>query len=198
MTRYLLFLHGFQGSSQSFKRECIAQYLSETDSKIELISPQLACYPKPAWSQICEIMQSFKGEIIGVVGSSLGGLFAARASLDYDLPAVLVNPVADLSMVPMLLGEHIHPYTQERFRLCQHHLDELVKLRASPDETSMKQWLMLQKGDEVLDYQKALKAYPNTKQTIESGGEHGFAGFKRYVPAIMRFFMTYEKLDNHD
>lgn len=189
MSRYILFLHGYEGTSHSYKAQCIRQQLEHYED-VQLICPQLTCYPQSVWVQIQDIMEAFAGQIIGVVGASLGGLFAARTSVTYDRPAVLINPVSDISVVPRLIGEHIHPHTHECFRLTHQHVQQLERLMIEPEQTHLRQWLMLQTGDEVLDFRQALGAYPYMKQTIECGGHHGFAGFARYAPAIVRFFLT--------
>ncbi|MFM2484723.1 YqiA/YcfP family alpha/beta fold hydrolase [Celerinatantimonas yamalensis] len=194
MARYLLFIHGYQGSSQSYKGACLRQYLQTHNPDTVLLIPQLACYPQPAWLQIREILDTFAGELIGIVGASMGGLMAAKASVDSGLPAVLVNPLADLSIVTNLLGEHIHPQTQEQYRLNTKHLEQLKEMQIAPERCSQRQWLILQTGDELLDFQQALKMYPHTKQTIECGGNHGFAGFARYVPAIIQFLLNNKKI----
>lgn len=190
MSHYLLFLHGFEGSPASYKAQCLKQYLAQNFPDIELLLPQLACYPEPAWSQIQSILTTFEGEILGIVGASLGGLFALQASIQSQLPAIVINPLADLSQLSYVLGERVHPYTGERYRLRQTHLETLSKLKITPQQSGAQHWLMLQTGDEVLDFRQALQAYPNTRRTIECGGSHGFDGFARYVPAIIRFLLA--------
>lgn len=187
--RYLLFIHGYEGTSQSYKGRCLRHYLARYYPDICLIVPQLACYPRPAWQQIEEILETYQGKLVGIVGASMGGFMAAKASVLSGLPAVLVNPLADLEQVTMRLGEHIHPHTREQFCLTDKHVLQLKKLQVFPEQMSPKQWIMLQTGDEILDFRKALQVYPNTRRTIECGGEHGFVGFHRYVPAIIRFLL---------
>ncbi|MFM2480383.1 YqiA/YcfP family alpha/beta fold hydrolase [Celerinatantimonas sp. YJH-8] len=189
MSRYLLFLHGFEGSSTSYKGQCIRRYLAAHDPDIQLLLPQLACYPQPMWLQIQEILNSFSGQLIGIVGASLGGLLAARTAIESHLPAVLINPLSDLDGLSGWLGERVHPFTAERYRLQPTHLQQLAELMISPQESSHRHWLMLQTGDEVLDFRQALQAHPQARRTIECGGEHGFSGFHRYVPAMIRFLL---------
>ncbi|CAG9000440.1 MAG: hypothetical protein CENE_02435 [Candidatus Celerinatantimonas neptuna] len=187
--RYLLFIHGYEGTFQSYKGRCLRDYLAKYYSDVSLIIPQLACYPRPAWQQIEEIIENYQDKLAGIIGASMGGFMAAKASVISSLPAVLVNPLADLDQVRMLLGEHIHPHTKEQYCLTEKHFYQLKQLQVSPEQMSSRQWLLLQTGDEILDFRKALQAYPNTRQSVECGGNHGFVGFHRYVPAIIRFLL---------
>ena len=49
-------------------------------------------------------------------------------------------------------------------------------------------WLMIQEGDEVLDYRAALNAFPQTARlTHEKNGDHSFTEFERFSTEILRF-----------
>jgi predicted esterase YcpF (UPF0227 family) len=43
---------------------------------------------------------------------------------------------------------------------------------------------MLQKGDDVLDYNEALEKLPDAKLVLEDGGSHSFDGVERYFEQI--------------
>ncbi len=47
--------------------------------------------------------------------------------------------------------------------------------------------LLLQKGDETLDYREALAQLPDTKQVVEEGGSHSFDGIERYFVEVDDF-----------
>ena len=48
-------------------------------------------------------------------------------------------------------------------------------------------WLLLEMGDEVLDYRQAQDFYAGCRQTVLEGGDHGFASFAEFVPQIIEF-----------
>jgi hypothetical protein len=48
--------------------------------------------------------------------------------------------------------------------------------------------LLLQKGDEVLDYREAVARFPLSKQIIEEDGNHSFVGIERHVKTMKDFF----------
>ena len=47
--------------------------------------------------------------------------------------------------------------------------------------------MLLQTGDEVLDYRLAESRYSGCRMTIEQGGDHSFQHFERPLPAIIEF-----------
>ncbi|HSF48024.1 MAG TPA: YqiA/YcfP family alpha/beta fold hydrolase, partial [Burkholderiales bacterium] len=47
--------------------------------------------------------------------------------------------------------------------------------------------LLVETGDEVLDYRHAVEKYRGAKQIVIEGGDHSFASFARLLPAIFEF-----------
>ena len=49
--------------------------------------------------------------------------------------------------------------------------------------------LLLQKGDDVLNYKDAVAKVPNATMIIEEGGTHSFEGIERYFDRIGEFLL---------
>jgi len=47
--------------------------------------------------------------------------------------------------------------------------------------------LLLQKGDEVLDYTEAVKKLPSATMVVEEGGDHGFVQIERHFERVENF-----------
>jgi predicted esterase YcpF (UPF0227 family) len=47
--------------------------------------------------------------------------------------------------------------------------------------------VLLQTGDETLDYREAEEKYKNSQCIIEQGGDHSFVDLERFIPEIMQF-----------
>jgi predicted esterase YcpF (UPF0227 family) len=47
--------------------------------------------------------------------------------------------------------------------------------------------LLVQTGDEVLDYREAVAFYAGAWQFLQGGGDHAFTGFAAQIPALLRF-----------
>ena len=48
-------------------------------------------------------------------------------------------------------------------------------------------FLMVETGDEVLDYRHAVERYRGAQQLVIKGGDHGFSDFADYLDEVMEF-----------
>ena len=48
-------------------------------------------------------------------------------------------------------------------------------------------WLLVEQGDEVLDYRQAVERYAGARQTVLPGGDHSFTRWIDYLDAIVEF-----------
>jgi len=189
--KVLIYIHGFLSSPLSLKAEETRKYLEEKTA-IEFIAPQLSNFPDQAFAQLTALINREKltGRIPGLIGSSLGGFFATTLAEQFDLRAVLVNPVvnpAEHRFIDRYQGEQFNPYTQEHFILTEQHRLALAGMHLQTVARPKNLWLLAQMADEVLDYREAVEYYRESPQLVESGGDHRFQGFEQHLPVIIDF-----------
>jgi len=188
MAKVLLSLHGFHSSPESLKARQLAQYVDKLHPEITFICPQLPCLPEQMWQLIESIFEKHKNDTIGVVGSSLGGYLASKVSEVYKNRVILVNPaVTPYLLLQTYVGQQVHPYTEQPYQIDTNYMLQLKALDVDTISEPDNSWVLLQQGDEVLDYQQALLKYQGCKITCEEGGDHSFIGFERFIPDIIRF-----------
>jgi uncharacterized protein len=191
MRPLLLYIHGFSSSGQSEKAVAVGDILKQSFPDVDYLSPSLPNYPGEAYYAIKQIIDSelAKGrETIGMIGSSLGGFMATMMGEVYNLKAVLINPaVMPSKMMPVFLGENTNLHTGERFVLNQDHLQELAAIERNTISHPENYWVMLQTGDETLNYRWAEKFYAKSPQHIEQGGNHRFENFEQHLPEVLKF-----------
>jgi len=188
MAKVLLSLHGFHSSPGSLKAQQMSSYLAEQFPEITFVCPQLPCLPKQMWEVVESVFQQYSGAQIAVMGSSLGGYLAAKASEQYGAKAVLINPaVFPYRLLQQVAGVQIHPYTKTTYQIDQNYLQQLKVLDLKELSAPRKCWVLLQKEDEVLNYREAFDKYQHCKLTCEEGGDHSFIGFDRFLPDIIKF-----------
>ncbi len=132
--------------------------------------------------------QSLTTVDLSLAGSSLGGFYATWLAEQYNCPAVLINPAVNPHvLLEKYLGENTNYYTAESWVLKQAHIEQFRKLNIENITNPHRYLLMLQAGDETLDYKQALRKYAGCHSIVEQGGSHEFSGFERYLDKILSF-----------
>ena len=123
-----------------------------------------------------------------IVGSSLGGFYATHLAERFGTRAVLINPaIRPYDDLAPYAGLQTNLYTGETFVVTAAHFDELRKLAVGRITRPERYLLLVQSGDEVLDYREAVAFYGGAFQYVEGGGDHAFQRFEAQIPALLRF-----------
>ena len=188
MRPLLIYIHGFQSSPLSAKAQQVARYIESEQLPIDFIAPDLANFPMQSYQQLQQLIEQHLPGNIALIGSSLGGFMATALAEQFGLRAVLINPaVKPYNLINAYLGENQNPYSGIRFVLHQGHMDELRQLEVVDISAPEKILLLLQKGDETLDYRQAVEYYHGCQQQVEEGGDHRFQHFDKQLSAIINF-----------
>lgn len=189
----LIYIHGFLSSPQSTKAVQTRRWLAEHRPEVGFHCPHLPPYPKAARAQLETLVEFLRPEPVALVGSSLGGFWATHLAERYDLPAVLINPsVAPWELMQACLGETLHAYySDDSYRLGEEDVAEVRRAEVAHLSRPEKLWLLVQTGDETLDYRRAVAKYRHCHQTVEPGGSHAFDHFQAHLPALVDFLVAH-------
>jgi len=181
----ILYLHGFRSSPQSFKARAVGEAMAARGRGGDFFCPDLSHEPRRAMAQ-AEAILALRPDLT-LVGSSLGGFYATWLAERYGRPAVLVNPavVAHLTLADYV-GPQTHLYSGEVFDFTLDHVAQLQGFEVAK-LTPARYWLLVEEGDEVLDYRQAVARYAGARQTVLAGGDHSFTRFVEFVPQILEF-----------
>ena len=182
----IIYLHGFNSSPASHKARVMKAYLEARGLGNLFACPALPHRPGDAARVIeAEIARSPAPPTL--VGSSLGGFYATWFAETRDLRAVLINPAIMPHVgLETLLGEQRNLHTGEAYQLTRAHLDEwraLAVERVDPE----RYLLILETGDEVLDWRIAARKYEGARAVVRDGGDHTLQSFAEHLPRILRF-----------
>ena len=185
----VLYIHGFNSAPASEKAQTLLRYCSERFPALPVSVPHLSFDPDLAAGQLEDLVGASADEgPVFLVGSSLGGYYATWLAEKYALRAALINPAVSpySSLYEAFLGWHTNTYTGEEYRITSAHAD---CLRSLETEVSRPQdfLLLVQTGDEVLDYRLATEKYRGARQLVQEGGSHAFEDFEAVLPQIFRF-----------
>lgn len=188
MPPLLIYIHGFLSSPLSAKALEVRHYIEARGLDIDYRVPALSDYPGESFRQLTALLEANADRRIALIGSSMGGFMATALAQRYDVKAVLVNPAVHPSeLIHAVLGENVNPYTGNRFVLTEDHVDELRALEDEAPRAPQNLFLLVQTGDETLDYRRAVDYYRDCRQVVEEGGDHRFQDFERHLPAVFQF-----------
>jgi predicted esterase YcpF (UPF0227 family) len=181
----VIYLHGFNSAPQSHKAQAMKRYMEARRLGHRFVCPALPHRPREAIELVETVIAAHPGATL--VGSSLGGFYGTYLAEKHDLKAVLLNPAvhpqADLESY---LGTQRNLYTGAEYELTPAHLEEWLALAVGtihPD----RYLLIVETGDEVLDYRDAVRRYAGARQVVVEGGDHTLKSFPEHLPLILEF-----------
>ncbi|WP_198781098.1 YqiA/YcfP family alpha/beta fold hydrolase [Shewanella putrefaciens] len=186
----LLYIHGFNSSPFSDKAVMTAQYMAQHHPSLAFHQPQLPNTPKAAMSLLLEYVMAAReaNEPLTYIGSSLGGYFASYLAEHYGGRAVLVNPaVRPFELFDEFMGPQFNPYTGQHYQVLPKHKLEVAEFNTAVIRNPDRFLVLLQTGDEVLDYREALNKYHHCQLRIEAGGDHSFVGYGQHLQTVSHF-----------
>ena len=175
----MLYIHGFASCGWGAKSLALRQFFGTR----RVIAPDLPFRPSAAVRKLEELRRRYP--VSALVGASLGGFYATWLNRDKRLPTVLINPV---------VRPHVklaaHTGRQERwcdqmpFEFAHDWLGELAALQRTGTDDAERYLVLLQRGDEVLDYREAAGFYRDKTLVVEDGGDHRFIGFVDHLERV--------------
>lgn len=136
-------------------------------------------------------MREASGQHMVLMGSSLGGFYATHLSQHYGVPAALVNPATrPFDRWESYLGEHKNYYSDAIHTVTRTHIAELESLDVPVLSNPANFLLLVETGDETLDYRRAVNVYAGARQIVHQGGDHSYQHFTADLPAIFQFLLS--------
>ena len=183
----ILYLHGFNSSPASHKAQVLARYLAARGLAARYACPALPPLATDAIAAIDALVARHARAPICFAGSSLGGYYATFLAEKHDARAVLLNPAIEPHVgLRAYLGEQKNLHTGEPYQLTEAHLRDWQRLWV-PRITPARYLLIVETGDEVLDYRRAVARYAGAEQIVVQGGDHSLHSFERHLPRIAEF-----------
>lgn len=186
----LLYIHGFNSSNQSDKALKTAEYIKQYYPDLAFFQPQVPTSIHAAMALLTEITEQAlaNGQPVRFIGSSLGGYFASFLAEKYGGKAVLVNPaVKPYDLFEEFLGPQYNPYIDEHYQVLPEDRIAVAQYDTNVINHPDRFLVLLQTGDEVLDYRHALHKYHCCELHLEPNGDHSFVGYEQRLDKICRF-----------
>ncbi len=178
----ILYLHGFGSCGQSTKTKLLKAYFG----KDEVLAPNLPVDPTEAILFIKKLI--IEHDIDLLIGSSLGGYYASYFCELLEIKTVLINPSTQpfITLAPFV-GTNKHWCSNKTFEFTKEHLKSLFEYAVASPKDPSRYLVLLQKGDELLDYSKAEDKYAGAKIIVQEDGNHRFENIDEYLGEIKEF-----------
>lgn len=196
----LIYLHGFKSSAQSIKGQLLKHYCEGLQTgqmpPIQMHLPDLNVPPEQALQQVSALVEHLGTANTALVGSSLGGFYALQLAAKHQIAAVLINPAMQpWTLFRQLFSDEQLPFAvTETWSLDHPQLDALEQTAIQNYSADAPILVLLQQGDEVLDYHdaEAFFSQPATQALLicETNGNHGMDDFAEKMPMIVQFLMA--------
>lgn len=188
-TTHLLYLHGFRSSPQSIKARKMAALVAAQYPGVTWWCPQLPASPRQAMDLLLAGLADWPLANTALMGSSLGGFYAAWLARHQGCPAVLINPAVNPARdLAAYIGEHPawHDPAQSVFFEAAY-VQELLDLQAQSQANPANTLTLIAKGDEVLDWREMLTAHQSGRVRLIEGSDHALSDFDDHLPEILEF-----------
>jgi len=183
----IVYLHGFNSTPASHKARTLQAYLQARGLEHLYACPALPHQPQEAVRVIEAQIGRCGRPAPTLLGSSLGGFYATYFAETYDCRAVLIQPAVFPHLgLETMLGPQQNLHTGEHYELTHAHLEgwrSLAVERVDPE----RYLLLLETGDEVLDWRDAARKYAGARMVIRDGGDHALQSFPEHIPRILAF-----------
>lgn len=182
----LIYLHGFNSDPASHKAQVLGREMAARGLGASFRCPKLPYTPADAIA-IAEAEIAHATGRITLVGSSLGGFYATWLAEKHDVNAVLLNPaVRPQQRLERYLGPQKNIFSGEAYELTHEHIEQWRAIDIEPARPQ-RFLLIVETGDEVLDYHFAVQKYAGAEQIVVEGGDHSVQSFPAHIPRILQF-----------
>ena len=185
-----IYLHGFNSGGTSSK----ARRLRALLAPVPVLSPT---YPVHQARAAVDFLRDYIAAALRdqasdaplvLIGSSLGGFYAQYLAPEFDTRIVLINPSLrpDITLLRSI-GPNHNEATGEDYTLSADEVHALGEYRVPACDPRIPALLLLDTGDELLDYRVAEAAYRECGKTIVyAGGNHRFEHLNEAAMEIRR------------
>ncbi|WP_455202453.1 YqiA/YcfP family alpha/beta fold hydrolase [Kaarinaea lacus] len=189
----IIYLHGFSSAAASHK----ATVLREAFSQYNFLVPDYPSHQPSASisflsDYIKEKTRELNDEPLMLMGSSLGGYYAQYLGVHPGVISklVLINPALQpqITLQPYI-GQQTNMVTGAAFIFSQQNYNELAQFEVSAEDIIAPTLVLLDEGDEIIDYRFAEELYKNSARVIVyPGGSHWFDHMDEAIPEIASFY----------
>lgn len=130
---------------------------------------------------------------LAVIGSSLGGYYAALVAEQTGARCVLLNPaVYPARDLKAFIGKVKNWHSEGGYAFTQQHVDELLAMQSTAFTQPQRYAAIISKGDEVLSWREMTARYPAGHLQLLPCSDHAISEFDNFAGGVLQFVLTEE------
>jgi predicted esterase YcpF (UPF0227 family) len=184
----ILYIHGWNSYKDARKAVLLKNEINSSKN-FEVDSITLKSHPKEAIQQLSNYIEDHKEQRkVHLIGSSLGGYYATFLSEKYNLKAAMINPaVWAYKIFKNDMGSNENLNTGEKYFIDDLWVQSLKDIFI--ENITVKNYLvLLQTGDQTLNYKFAKQYFEGSNIIIDEGGSHSFENLELKIPEMLLHF----------
>lgn len=184
----ILYIHGWNSYKDARKAVLLKNEINSSKN-FEVDSITLKSHPKEAIQQLSNYIEYHKEQRkVYLIGSSLGGYYATFLSEKYNLKAAMINPaVWAYKIFKNDMGTNENLNTGEKYFIDDLWVQSLQDIFIE-SITGKNYLVLLQTGDQTLNYKFAKQYFEGSNIIIDEGGSHSFENLELKIPEILLHF----------
>ncbi len=177
----IIYIHGFNSAGYGEK----INHLRKAFGDENIITPTLPPNPEKAIKLLEYLVEKLKNDDLYLVGTSLGGYYAAYLSHKFGVPSIIINPsTKPWESLKNEVGTQKNYKTDEVYEFKKEYLDYLEKIYIPISELEKvkdKIFVYLDEEDELLDSKETAEYFKNFYVKMYPGGNHRFTHMKELI-----------------
>ena len=184
----ILYIHGWNSYKDARKAVLLKNEINSSKN-FEVDSITLKSHPKEAIQQLSNYIEEHKVQRkVHLIGSSLGGYYATFLSEKYNLKAAMINPaVWAYKIFKNDMGANENLNTGEKYFIDDFWVQSLQDIFIE-SITGKNYLVLLQTGDQTLNYKFAKQYFEGSNLIIDEGGSHSFENLELKIPEMLLHF----------
>ena len=184
----ILYIHGWNSYKDARKAVLLKNEINSSKN-FEIDSITLKSHPKEAIQQLSNYIGYHKEQRkVHLIGSSLGGYYATFLSEKYNLKAAMINPaVWAYKIFKNDMGANENLNTGEKYFIDDLWVQSLQDIFIE-SITGKNYLVLLQTGDQTLNYKFAKQYFEGSNIIIDEGGSHSFENLELKIPEMLLHF----------
>lgn len=184
----ILYIHGWNSYKDARKAVLLKNEINSSKN-FEVDSITLKSHPKEAIQQLSNYIEDHKEQRkVHLIGSSLGGYYATFLSERYNLKAAMINPaVWAYKIFKNDMGSNENLNTGEKYFIDDLWVQSLKDIFIE-NITGKNYLVLLQTGDQTLNYKFAKQYFEGSNIIIDEGGSHSFENLELKIPEMLLHF----------